>query len=78
MRPTQDQLKKDAELGIKRYVRSKEYQNAMDELTTFVTIGDNEHDDAADGITQLEMFLEGSDTLAKIEIPVNPLRGGYY
>ena len=78
MRPTQEQLQKDAELGIKRYVRSKEYQNAMDELTTFVTIGDNEHDDAADGITQLEMFLEGSDTLAKIEIPVNPLRGGYY
>ena len=78
MRPTQEQLKKDAELGIKRYVRSKEYQNAMDEFTTFVTIGDNEHDDAADGITQLEMFLEGSDTLAKIEIPINPLRGGYY
>lgn len=37
--------------------RSKEYQEAMDELTTFVYIGDNDHDDAADGVTQLAMRI---------------------
>ena len=31
----------------------------MDELTTFVYIGDNEHDDAADGVTQLAITLAG-------------------
>lgn len=77
-KPTQEQLQKDAELGIKRYVRSKEYQNAMDEFCSYVTIGENEHDDAPDGITQLEMFLEGGNSLAKIEIPKNPMRGGGY
>ena len=56
--PTLEERELDAQLGIKRYVRDKEYQTAMDEFTTFVTIGDNEHDDAVDGITQLEMFIE--------------------
>ena len=37
--------------------RSKEYKEAMGEFTTFVYIGDNDHDDAADGITQLAMRL---------------------
>lgn len=37
--------------------RSKEYQEAMDELTTFVYIGDNDHDDAPDGLTQLAMRI---------------------
>ena len=41
---------------------SKEYQEAMDELTMFVSIGGNEHDDAADGLTQLEMFLENPNS----------------
>ena len=35
--------------------QSKEYKEAMEEFTTFVYIGDNDHDDAADGITQLAM-----------------------
>ena len=37
--------------------RSKEYQEAMDELATFVYIGDNDHDDAPDGLTKLAMRI---------------------
>ena len=58
----------DAEYGIKRYERSKEYQRAMDELTSFVSIGKNNHDDAADSLAQLEMFIEGgTGQSAKVE-----------
>ena len=39
--------------------RDKEYRDAMDELCMFVTIGKNDHDDAADGLTQLMMFIDG-------------------
>lgn len=39
--------------------RSQEYQEAIDELIMFVQIGNNEHDDSPDGLTQLERFLEG-------------------
>lgn len=39
--------------------RDQEYRDAMDELCMFVTIGKNEHDDAADGLTQLMMFIDG-------------------
>lgn len=39
--------------------RDPEYAAAMEELCITVTIGKNEHDDAADGLTQLEMFIEG-------------------
>ena len=74
VRPTKEQLMEDARIGITRYVRDEEYQSAMDELCMFVTIGKNEHDDAPDGLTQLEMFIEGG-MLAKIEIPTNPFRG---
>lgn len=42
--------------------RTQEYQDAMDELCMTVSIGKNEHDDAADGLTQLEMFVEGGNT----------------
>lgn len=38
--------------------RSKEYQDAMDELEIFVQIGKNEHDDSADGLTQLIRFID--------------------
>ena len=48
-RPTQEQMKKDSDLGVTRYYRNDEYQAAMDELSMFVSIGGNEHDDAADG-----------------------------
>lgn len=57
-KPTSEQRDLDAQLGVKRYYMSKEYQEAMDELEMFVSIGKNEHDDAADSLTQLEMFLE--------------------
>lgn len=73
-RPKADDLASDAENGVVRYVRNDEYQAAMDELCMFVTIGKNEHDDAPDGLTQLEMFIEGG-MLATIEVPKNPFRG---
>ena len=47
---------------IHRYMRDKEYDDAMDELTTFVQIGDNPHDDSPDSLSQLERFLEGGFT----------------
>lgn len=77
-KPTAEQREIDAKLGVKRYYMSKEYQDAMDELEMFVSIGKNEHDDAADGLTQLEMFLENSGSpLAKAEPVQNPFRRGY-
>lgn len=71
---TQEQMKKDADLGIVRYRRNEEYQAAMDELTMFVSIGGNDHDDAADGLTQLEMFIENPNNTAKAEAMKNPFR----
>lgn len=53
--------------GTKRFYRSNEYDAAMDELTMFVQIGKNEHDDAPDSLSQLEQFIEGGYT-AKVEI----------
>lgn len=79
--PTAEEREADARNGVKRFYRNKEYQKAMDEFTTYVTIGDNEHEDAADGITQLEMFIENpSNTCATVEAAKNPFRtgtGGY-
>lgn len=75
---TQDQLQKDAELGVVRYRRNDEYQAAMDELTMFVSIGENKHDDAADGLTQLEMFIENPNNLATATAMANPFRTGGY
>lgn len=40
-------------------LQDEEYSEAMDELCMTVQIGQNEHDDAADGLTQLAMALEG-------------------
>lgn len=71
---TQEQMQKDADLGIVRYRRNDEYQAAIDELTMFVSIGGNEHDDAADGLTQLEMFIENPNDTAIIEAAKNPFR----
>lgn len=58
--------KDDADKGIKRFRRSKEYDAAMDELTMLVAIGKNEHDDSGDSLAQLENFREGD--IAKVEI----------
>lgn len=41
-------------------LRSPEYQAAMEELITFVTIGKNLHDDAADSLAQLAAFAYGN------------------
>lgn len=40
-------------------LQDEEYSDAMDELCMTVQIGQNDHDDAADGLTQLAMALEG-------------------
>lgn len=51
--------------------RDQEYQDAMDELTMFVQIGKNEHDDAADSLAQLQKFIDGG-VIAKIEVMKRP------
>ncbi len=76
--PTKEEREEDLQYGIKRYYRSREYQEAMDEFTTYVTIGDNYHDDAVDGLTQLSMFIENPNSLATVEAIQNPFRGRYY
>jgi hypothetical protein len=48
--------------GIHRYMRDQDYEDAMEELTTFVQIGDNPHDDSPDSLSQLERFIEGGFT----------------
>lgn len=73
-KPTQEELQKDADLGVVRYRRNDEYQSAMDELTMFVSIGGNDHDDAADSLSQLEMFIENPNDIAKVEAARNPMR----
>jgi len=72
-KPTQEELEHDAEMGIVRYRRTDEYQKAMDELTMFVSIGGNEHDDAADGLTQLEMFIENPASVKVAKIIQSPI-----
>jgi hypothetical protein len=57
--------------NIKRYMRSKEYDEAIEELTIFVQIGKNEHDDSPDSLSQLERFLEGGFT-AEVKIVKRP------
>ena len=44
----------------------------------FVSIGENKHDDAADGLTQLEMFIENPNNLATATATANPFRTGGY
>lgn len=77
-KPTRKQMEEDAAIGIKRYYRNDEYQSAMDELCMFVSIGKNEHDDAADGLTQLAIFIENPNNTAKAEAAINPFRGGAF
>lgn len=57
------------------FKRSSEYNKAMEELCTFVQIGKNNHDDAADSLSQLERFMEGAFTV-KVEAIRNPFWGG--
>jgi hypothetical protein len=75
-RPTPEELEKDRELGITRYVRNSDYQKAMDEMCSYVTIGKNEHDDAIDSIVQLDMFVENKGAGANVRPVINPFRSG--
>lgn len=78
-KPTAEELEEDARLGITRYVRSGEYQKAMDEVCSYTTIGKIEHEDAIDSLTQMAMKLDGYGSSAKIEVIDNPFRhGGRY
>ena len=45
----------------------------MDELTSFVKVGKNVHDDATDSLTQLMVLLEGEEE-AEIRATFNPFR----
>lgn len=51
--------------------RDKEYQDAIDELTMFVQIGKNEHDDACDALSQLQKFIEGG-MCVKVKVGKRP------
>lgn len=53
---------------IQYYERSAQYERALTELSTFVTIGKNEHDDAADSIAQL--IIKAFNNFGKAEIKV--------
>ena len=57
-----------------QYRRSNEYQQAMDEFVTFVKVGKNDHDDAVDGLTQLEMFLDSDTEMPSVKACINPFR----
>ncbi len=69
-------LKKQNEDETKRYYRTSDYQQAMDEFVTFVKVGKNEHDDAVDSLAQLEMFIDNDNTeVAGAKAIMNPFRG---
>ena len=57
--------------------RSQEYRKFMTNLYSFTVTGKNKHEDAADCLASLAYFMEGNWSMAKIEVPKNPFRGGY-
>lgn len=57
--------------------RSHEYRKFMTNLYSFTVTGKNKHEDAADCLASLAYFIEGNWSMAKIEVPKNPFRGGY-
>ena len=52
-------------------LQSEEYKAAMEELTTFVQVGKNLHDDAPDGLVQLLQLISGG-MYAKCEAMLRP------
>lgn len=57
------------EEGVTYYERSPQYERALEELSMFVTIGKNEHDDAADSISQLCIKAFGDvNSMAEVEV----------
>lgn len=58
----------ELEDGMTYYPRTAEYNHALRDMSTFVTIGKNEHDDAADSIAQLCMKAFGDvNSMATVE-----------
>ena len=57
--------------------RSQEYRKFMTNLYSFTVTGKNKHEDAADCLASLAYFIDGNWSMAKIEVPKNPFRGGY-
>ena len=49
------------------------YRAAMDELTFFVQLGKNDHDDAADSLSQLMRFIEGPGAIKTVTIMQSPI-----
>lgn len=56
---------------LKPELQSEEYKAAMEELTMFVQIGNNTHDDAPDGLVQLLQLIAG-EIYAKCEAMQRP------
>ena len=57
------------ENGVEFYERTAQYNRAMDEFSDFVSIGKNEHDDAADSIAQLCIKVFGDiNSVAEVEL----------
>lgn len=57
-----------AEEGVTYYERSPQYERALEEMSMFVTIGKNDHDDACDSIAQLCAKAYGDlNALADVE-----------
>lgn len=55
--------------SVQFFKRDTMYERALDEFTTFVTIGKNPHDDAADSIAQLcEKIYGDLNGLAEVEV----------
>lgn len=53
---------------IQYYNRSPQYERALEEMSRYVTIGKNEHDDAPDSIAQLVLKAYGLFSPAKVEV----------
>jgi hypothetical protein len=59
-RLTPEERELDRQNGVIRYERDQDYTRAMDDLNDYVTIGDNDHDDSPDSLTQLAIKLDGT------------------
>ena len=65
---TKHDKEKMADEGITYYERSPQYERALEEMSMFVTIGKNDHDDACDSIAQLCAKAYGDlNALADVE-----------
>lgn len=73
-RLTPEERELDRQNGVIRYERDQDYTRAMDDLCDYVTIGENEHDDSPDSLTQLAMKLAGTK-MNSATAAFNPFRG---